>query len=62
MKICIMHFAFRLLSKKLVQKFIQKFLYGVLLVISRCCFHNLVENSILYIGPILFHKVKSYGR
>ena len=41
-------------------------LYGILLVLSRCCFHHLVENSILYkkdiqhfyIGPILFSEDK----
>ena len=38
------------------------FLYGILLVLSRWCFHHLVENSILYkkdiqpIGPILFSE------
>ena len=39
-------------------------------MLSRCCFHHLVENLILYkkdvqhfyIGPILFQKIKSYGR
>ena len=44
----------------------QEFLYWVLLVLSRCCFHHLVENSILYktdvqhfcIGPILFSENK----
>ena len=46
--------------------FFQEFLYGVLLMLSRCCFHHLVENSILYkkdiqhfyIGPILFSENK----
>ena len=41
-------------------------LYGILLVPSRCCFHHLVEKSILYkndiqpfyIGPILFSENK----
>ena len=43
-------------------------MYGILLVLSRCCFHHLVENSILYkkdipvqhfcIGPILFSENK----
>ena len=41
-----------------------------LLVLSRCCFHHLVENSILYktdiqqfyIGPYFLQKIKSYGR
>ena len=43
-----------------------EFLYGILLVLSRCCFHHLVENSILYkkdiqhfyIGPILYSENK----
>ena len=43
-----------------------EFLYGILLVLSRCCFHHIVENSILYkndiqhfcIGPILFSENK----
>ena len=51
--------------------FFPEFLYEVLLVLSRCCFHHLVENSILYkkkdkqhfcIGPVLFQKIKLYGR
>ena len=41
-------------------------MYEILLVLSRCCFHHLVENSILYkkdiqhfcIGPILFSENK----
>ena len=41
-----------------------EFLYGILLVLSRCCLHHLVENSILYkkdiqpfnIQPILFFR------
>ena len=36
-------------------------------MLPRCCFHHLVDNSILYkkniqpfyIGPILFHKIRS---
>ena len=43
-----------------------EFLYGILLVLSRCCFHRIVENSILdkkdiphfYIGPILYSENK----
>ena len=39
-------------------------------MLYRCCFHHFVDNSIFYkkyiqpfyIGPILFHKIKSYGR
>ena len=64
-----MHFASSLCHffSKIV---LSEFLFGVLLVLSRCCFHHLVENSILYkkdiqhfcIGPILFQKIKSYGR
>ena len=46
--------------------FFLEFLYGILLVLFRCCFHHLVENSILYkkdiqsfyIGPILFSENK----
>ena len=69
MKICIIHFASSLLRILLATILFQEFLYGVLLVLSRCCFHHLVKNSILYkkdiqnfcIGPILFQKIKSYG-
>ena len=67
---CIMHFASSLLRIFLATLSFLEFLYGILLVLSRCCFHRLVENSILYkkdiqhfcIGPILFQKIKSYGR
>ena len=70
MKICIMYFASSLLRIFGVKIIFQEFFYGVPLVLSRCCFHHLVENSILYkkviqhfyIGTILFQKVKSYGR
>ena len=70
MKICIIHFANSLLRIFLANIFFQEFLYGVLLVLCRCCFRHLVENSILYkkdiqhfcIGPILFSEIKSYGR
>ena len=62
MKICIMHFARILLAKK----FFLEFLYGMLLMLRRLCFHHLVENSILYkkdiqpfyIGPIIFSENK----
>ena len=65
MKLCIMHFASNLLrffSKILLSEL----LYGTLLVLSRCCFHHIVENSILYkkdiqhfcIGSILFSENK----
>ena len=64
MKICIMHFASNLLWIFLATILFQEFLYGILLMLSRCCFHHLVENSILckkdiqpfYIGPILFSE------
>ena len=70
MSICIMHFASGLLRIFVAKICFLEFLYGILLVLSRCCFHHLVENSILYkkdiqhfyIGPILFQKIKSYGR
>ena len=48
MKICIMHFDGSLFKFVLAKHFFQEFLYRVLLVLSRCCFHHLVENSILY--------------
>ena len=43
-----------------------EFLYEILLVLSRCCFHHLVDNLIIYkkdiqhfyIGPILFSENK----
>ena len=46
--------------------FFLEFLYGILLVLFRCCFHHIVENSILYkqdiqpfyIGPIFFSENK----
>ena len=46
MKICIMYFAGSLLKICSAKK-IQEFFYVVLLVLSRCCFHHLVENSII---------------
>ena len=66
MKICIMHFASSLLKIVSAKILFQEFLYEVLLVLARCCFHNLVENSILYkkgiqhfyIGPIFFSENK----
>ena len=66
MKIYIMHFASSLLRIFVANIFFLEFLYGILLVLSRCCFHHLVENSILYkkdiqhfyIGPILFSENK----
>ena len=48
MKICIMPFASSLLRKFSAKILFQEFVYGVLLVLSRCYFHHLVENSILY--------------
>ena len=70
MKICIMHFASSLLRFFWAKFCFLEFLYGILVVLFRCCFHHLVENSILYkkdiqkfyIGPIPFQKIKSYGR
>ena len=66
MKICIIHFASSLLRIFLAKMFFQEILYGVLLVLYKCCFHHLVENSILYkrdiqhfcIGPLLFSENK----
>ena len=67
MRICIMHFTSSILRSLLVKKNCLEFLYEILLVLFRCCFHYLVENLILYkkdiqhfyIGPILFseHKI-----
>ena len=61
-----MHFVSSLLRVLLATKIFLEFLYGILLMLSRCCFHHLVENSILYkkdiqsfyIGPILFSENK----
>ena len=47
-KICIMHFASSLLRIYLAKQNFQEYLYGVLLVLARCCFYHLVDNSILY--------------
>ena len=70
MRICIMHFANSLLRFFLATIYFLEFLYGILLVLSRCCFHHLVENSILYKkiystftqDQQFFQKIKSYGR
>ena len=43
-----MHRASSLLRFLFPKIVLPEFLYGVLLVLSRCCFHHLVENSILY--------------
>ena len=48
MKICIRHFASSLLRIFWAKIMFQEFVYEVLLVLSRCCFQHLVENSILY--------------
>ena len=48
MKICILHFASSLLRIFLAKFFFLEFLYGILLVLFRCCFRHIVENSILY--------------
>ena len=61
-----MHFASSLLRIFWATISFLKFLYGILLVLSRCCFHHLIENSILYkkdiqhfyIGPILYSENK----
>ena len=66
MKFFIIHFASSLLRILLSKILLPEILYGVLLVLSRCSFHHLVENSILYkkdlqhlcIGPILFSENK----
>ena len=66
MRICIMHFASSLLRIFLATISFLEFLYEILLVLSRCCFHNLVGNSILYkkdiqqfyIGQILYSENK----
>ena len=66
MKICIIHFASSLLRIFLAKMLFEEFLYGVLLVLSRCCFHHLVEKSItckkdiqhFCIGPIFFSENK----
>ena len=66
MKFCIMHIKSSFLRIFFSKKLLQEFLYGVLLVQSRCCFHHLVENSILYkrdiqhfcIGPKHFSENK----
>ena len=48
MRICIMHFASILLRICLAKKKFIEFFYGILLVLSRCCFHHLVEfNSLI---------------
>ena len=70
MGICIMHFASSLLRIFVATLSFLEFLYGILLMLSRCCFHHIVENSILYktdiqhfyIGSILYSEIKSYGR
>ena len=66
MRICIMHFASSLLRILLATLSFLEFLYGILLVVSRCCFHHIEENSILYkkdiqhfyIGPIFYSEKK----
>ena len=67
---CLLNRSYRLLKKNWSGNFVLKFVYGVLSVLSRCCIHHLIENSIgykkdiqhFYIGLILFHKVKSYSQ
>ena len=66
MRICIMHFASSLLRICLATLSFLEFLYGILLLLSRCCFHHIVENSILYkkdiqhfyIEPIFYSENK----
>ena len=61
-----MHFARSFLRFFLATISFLEFLYGILFVLSRCCFHHIVENSILYkkdiqhfcIGQILFSENK----
>ena len=61
-----MHFASSLLRNFLATIPFLEFLYGILLVLSRCCFHHIVENSMLYkkniqhfyVGPILYSENK----
>ena len=61
-----MHFASSFLRFFLATLSFLEFLYEILLVLSRCCFHHIVENSILYkkdmqhfyIGPILYSENK----
>ena len=60
-----MHFASSLMRIFLATISFLEFLYGILLVLSRCCFQHIVENSILkkdiqhfYIGPILHSENK----
>ena len=61
-----MHFASSLFRILFAKFFFLKFLYGILLVLFRCCFQHVIENSILYrkdiqpfyIGPILFSENK----
>ena len=48
MRICIRHFASSLLRFLLATISFLEFLYGIILVLFRCCFHHIVENSILY--------------
>ena len=61
MKICIIHFASSLFRILLAKIFDQEFFYRVLLVLSRCCFHQHCRefNSLqkkIYIRPILFSE------
>ena len=61
-----MHFASSLFRILFAKFFFLEILYGILLVLFRCCFHHIVENSILYkkdiqpfyIGPILLSENK----
>ena len=48
MKFYIMLFASSLLRFFFLKNCTSEFLYRALLVLSKCCFHHLVENSILY--------------
>ena len=70
MRICIMHTVSSLLRIFLATISFLEFLYGILLVLSRFCFHHIVENSIFYkkdiqhftLDQYFFQKIKSYGR
>ena len=63
MRICIMHFASSLLRIFWAPLSFLEFLYEILLVLSRCCFHHIVENSILYKKryTVLLHRTNTFS-
>ena len=63
MKIYIMHFAKSLLRIFLAKICFLEFLYGILLMLSRCCFHHLIDNSILYKEryTALLHRTNTFS-